>query len=293
MRLFLHFCEHRQMFLVCLDPRQLKHNFCFSTNIQRCCTGLLLKHSHFHNWWLGEQSGQTGVGFVAKAAGTVCTEKTLEPLEVVCCFGFLWGSASAKTWPKTSWYALLILSRISPAGWTLQNVHQRQGPTLSTHFRYRGTGSRLKTLFNVWDEFKSVTNLCKLFLSRFTRGPWVIESRWALTTICFWPNLLCRVSIAWFIPSDDVVTIKRCFIAPRGLSCTHIYQVFTVPFTLKAASSMGVCSLDDPWSFVASNSLMHSIQLMYLEVIAVLHYNNHDGVIHARVLKSLYFIKVQ
>jgi len=32
---------------------------------------------------------------------------------------------------------------------------------------------------------------------------------------------------------------------------------------------------------------------MYLEVIAVLHYNNHDGVIHARVLKSLYFIKVQ
>jgi len=32
---------------------------------------------------------------------------------------------------------------------------------------------------------------------------------------------------------------------------------------------------------------------MYLEVIAVLHYNNHDGVIHACVLKSLYFIEVQ
>jgi len=31
---------------------------------------------------------------------------------------------------------------------------------------------------------------------------------------------------------------------------------------------------------------------MYLEAIAVLHYNNHDGVIHA-CLKSLYFIKVQ
>jgi len=30
-----------------------------------------------------------------------------------------------------------------------------------------------------------------------------------------------------------------------------------------------------------------------LEVIAVLHYNNHDGVIHACVLKSLYFIKIQ
>jgi len=30
---------------------------------------------------------------------------------------------------------------------------------------------------------------------------------------------------------------------------------------------------------------------MYLEVIAVLHYNIHDGVIHAR-LESLYFIKV-
>jgi len=26
--------------------------------------------------------------------------------------------------------------------------------------------------------------------------------------------------------------------------------------------------------------------LMYLEVIAVLHYNNHDGVIHACVLKA-------
>jgi len=32
---------------------------------------------------------------------------------------------------------------------------------------------------------------------------------------------------------------------------------------------------------------------MYLEVIAVLHYNNHDGVIHTCVSKSLYFIKVQ
>jgi len=32
---------------------------------------------------------------------------------------------------------------------------------------------------------------------------------------------------------------------------------------------------------------------MYLGVIAVLHYNNHDGVIHACVLESLYFIKVQ
>jgi len=36
---------------------------------------------------------------------------------------------------------------------------------------------------------------------------------------------------------------------------------------------------------------------MYLEVIAVLHYNYHDGIIHAcilkSVLKSLYFIKVQ
>jgi len=34
---------------------------------------------------------------------------------------------------------------------------------------------------------------------------------------------------------------------------------------------------------------------MYLEVIAVPHYNNHDGVIHTcvlkNVLKSLYFIK--
>jgi len=48
-----------------------------------------------------------------------------------------------------------------------------------------------------------------------------------------------------------------------------------------------VCSLDGPWSFVASNSLMHSIhRCTVLEVIAVLQYNNHDGVIHARVLKA-------
>jgi len=26
---------------------------------------------------------------------------------------------------------------------------------------------------------------------------------------------------------------------------------------------------------------------MYLEIIAVLHYNNHDGVFHARALKSV------
>jgi len=32
---------------------------------------------------------------------------------------------------------------------------------------------------------------------------------------------------------------------------------------------------------------------MYLEVIAVIHYHNHDGVIYACVLKSLYFNKVQ
>jgi len=32
---------------------------------------------------------------------------------------------------------------------------------------------------------------------------------------------------------------------------------------------------------------------MYLEVIAILHYDNHDGVVHACVLKSLYFIKVE
>ena len=32
---------------------------------------------------------------------------------------------------------------------------------------------------------------------------------------------------------------------------------------------------------------------MYLEVIAVLHYKNHDGVIHADVSKSLYLIKIQ
>ena len=50
--------------------------------------------------------------------------------------------------------------------------------------------------------------------------------------------------------------------------------------------------------------VLHSLQLphafytsMYLEIIAVLHYNNHDGVFHACALKSvwknLYFNKVQ
>jgi len=45
--------------------------------------------------------------------------------------------------------------------------------------------------------------------------------------------------------------------------------------------------------------VLHCLQLahafyisMYLEVIAVLHYNNYDGDIHV-CPKSLYFIKVQ
>jgi len=77
-----------------------------------------------------------------------------------------------------------------------------------------------------------------------------------------------------------------------------LYQLlYTVPFTLKAASFMG--GLQPGWPLV-----LRRLQLpyafytsMYLEIIAVLHYNNHDGVFHACALKSvwksLYFITVQ
>ena len=63
--------------------------------------------------------------------------------------------------------------------------------------------------------------------------------------------------------------------------------------TLKAASSMG--GLQPRWPLVLrSLQLVHAFYTsIYLEVIAVLHYNNHDGVIHACVLTSLYFIEVQ
>jgi len=52
----------------------------------------------------------------------------------------------------------------------------------------------------------------------------------------------------------------------------------TVPFTLKAASSVG--GLQPKWPLVLrSLQLPHAFYTsIYLEVIAVLHYNNHDGV---------------
>jgi len=47
-----------------------------------------------------------------------------------------------------------------------------------------------------------------------------------------------------------------------------------------------VCSLDDHL-VLRSLQLLHAFYTsMFLEVIAVLHYNNHDGVIHACVLKA-------
>ena len=62
--------------------------------------------------------------------------------------------------------------------------------------------------------------------------------------------------------------------------------MYTVPIAFKQLRPWEVCSLNDPWSFAASNSLMHFYTLMYLEVITVLHYDNYDGNIHACVLKS-------
>ena len=61
---------------------------------------------------------------------------------------------------------------------------------------------------------------------------------------------------------------------------------YIVSFTLKAASSLG--GLQPRWPFVLrSLQFPHAFYtLMYLEVISVLRYNNHDGVIHVCVLKG-------
>ena len=139
---FLHFCEHRQMFLVWLYQRQLKHSFCFSTTIQRCCTSLLLKRSHFHNGWWSEQSGQTMVGFAAKVAGIARTEKTLELLEVVCCFSFLFGSVSAKTWPRNELVRIADSFTNFTRWLNFAKCSSASRSTRSTNFRCRGTGRR-------------------------------------------------------------------------------------------------------------------------------------------------------
>ena len=77
---------------------------------------------------------------------------------------------------------------------------------------------------------------------------------WQISTVFFW----------WLsLPATQFTSIYRI----TALHILHfiprikdLYQLlYTVPFTLKAASFMEVCSLDDRWSFAASNSPMHSI----------------------------------
>ena len=78
---------------------------------------------------------------------------------------------------------------------------------------------------------------------------------------------------------------------------TSLFQSNLCFFTLKAVSFMG--GLQPRWPLVLrSLQLPHAFYTsMYSEIIAVLHYNNHDGVFHACALKSvwksLYFIKVR
>jgi len=73
---------------------------------------------------------------------------------------------------------------------------------------------------------------------------------------------------------------------PEKKTFTNYYTLF--PLHYKQLRPWEVCSLNDPWSFAVSHSLMHFMHRssMYLKVIAVLHYNNHDGVIHACGLKA-------
>ena len=65
----------------------------------------------------------------------------------------------------------------------------------------------------------------------------------------------------------------------------NYYALF--PLQNKQSRPWEVCSPDDHWSFAASHSLMHFInRCTVLEVIAVLHYNKHEDIIHAYVSKA-------
>ena len=115
---------------------------------------------------------------------------------------------------------------------------------------------------------------------------------WQISTVFFW----------WLsLPATHFTSIYRITVLhilhfiPRVKDLHQL--LYTVPFTLKAASFMG--GLQPRWPLVLrSLQLPHAFYTSrYLEIIAVLHYNNHDGVFHACALKSvwksLYFIKVQ
>jgi len=82
-----------------------------------------------------------------------------------------------------------------------------------------------------------------------------------------------------------------------NLPHNHFAHIFTNYYTLfplhwKQLRLWEVCSRDDPWSFAASNSLMRSIhrctwKSLQLFIIIIMMAS------FMRVLKSLYFIRVQ
>ena len=71
-----------------------------------------------------------------------CTEKTLELLEVFCCFSFLFGSASAKTWPRNELVRIADSFTNFTSWLNFAKCSSASRSTRSTTFRCRGTGRR-------------------------------------------------------------------------------------------------------------------------------------------------------
>ena len=104
---------------------------------------------------------------------------------------------------------------------------------------------------------------------------------WQFWTVFFWWLVLACNAFYFNLPYNR---LRILHFIPRAKDSYQL--LYTVPFTLQAASSLGGLqprlplvpgSLQLPHAFYTS---------MYLEVIAVLYYNNHDGVIHACILKA-------
>jgi len=98
-----------------------------------------------------------------------------------------------------------------------------------------------------------------------------------------------------FLPTNCSYSFDRklqCFLLLFSYKC-FLFNSFLLPLT--SCFHFWCCA----WPLVLrSLQLPHAFYTsMCLEIIAVLHYNNHDGVFHACALKSvwksLYFIKVR
>jgi len=70
----------------------------------------------------------------------------------------------------------------------------------------------------MWQLAISVASLSKLSLSVLIGGPFVIESKWALTTTCFLPNFVESLSRAVYRAPDGGLIMLQDLITAYALS---------------------------------------------------------------------------